>query len=204
MPDNHDSERRSSSPEPATFNGKQKPKLGLQTAALPTFATNALSFSMPSPDRLQYSNKESVKVNAGLWYSGGDGSDTASLLLSSAPAVDFDFSQIIVPIVAPAAKLSTAILVDRLLHPPPHAFVHGVVSIQWVIGVLGQQHIKFRHSDERYVLAVDSNLREEGVSLGMPALYMEWLCGDDEETSATEQALHLTAEFFENINSGEE
>jgi hypothetical protein len=204
MPGSHDSERRSASPQSVPFNGKQTPKLDLQTVAPPAFTNNELSFSMPSPERLQYSNKESVKVNAGLWYGGQEGSDSTSLLLSNVPAVDFDFSQIIVPIVAPAAKPTTAVLVDRLLHPPPHAFVHGVLSIQWVIGVLGQQHIKFRHSDERYVLAVNSNLREEGVSLGMPALYIEWLCGDDEETSATEQALHLTAEFFENINSGKE
>jgi hypothetical protein len=215
MPGSDDPERPSSSPQPAALHDKPEPDIDLQTVTpltSPSFANHVLSFSMPDPERLQYSNKESCKVNAGIFYGGKDDSgreandtvDSTNLFSTNLPAVGIDFSQIIIPIVAPEPKPSSAVLVHRLLKPPPHAFVHGILSIQWVIGVVGQQHIKFRDSDERYVLAVDSDLRKQGFSLGIPALYMEWLCGDDEETSATEQGLHLTVAFFQDINYEEE
>jgi hypothetical protein len=114
--------------------------------------------------------------------------------------VDIDFSQLVVPIVAPEAKPTSETLANRLLHPPSHAFVHGVLSMQWVIGVVGQEHIEFRANDERYVLARASYLRDKGTSLGLPALYMEWLCGDDDEVSAAEQGVNLTPDFFDDIN----
>jgi hypothetical protein len=102
-----------------------------------------------------------------------------SVFHTNKPAVDVDFGQLIAPIVAPEPLASAEALVHKLIHPPSHAFVYGVLSMQWVIGVIGQQHITFRNNDERYVLASDSKLREKGTALGMPVLYMEWLCGAD-------------------------
>lgn len=159
---------------------------------------------MPIFERLQYSNKESVKVNSGLcygtWYN-PDSISTAEtgFFNTNKPAVDMNFSQLTAPIVAPAPPPSAQALVYKLLHPPPHAFVHGVLSMQWVIGVIGQQHITFRNNDERYVLASDSELRKKGTAFGISALYMEWLCGDDEDVSATEQGLHLTPEYLDEV-----
>ena len=156
---------------------------------------------MPSQDRNWYSNKESGKVNAGLGFRGIESGDeqldeAKSTSSTNAPAVNINFSQLIAPTVAPEPKPSTEDLARQLLHPPPHAFVHGVLSIQWLIGAVGQEHIKFRESDERYVLAANSQLRDRGARLGIPALYMEWLCGDNHEESAAEQSINLTPEFF--------
>lgn len=169
------------------------------------FDHHASSFSMPDPDRICYSNKESAKVNIGLapvsWYDQdlefehADGSFS-----TNKPAVDIDFSQLLCPIVAPESKPSVEALVSRLLNPPPHAFVYRTLSIQWVIGAIGQRHVDFRESDERYVLAQDSELRHSGTALGMPALYMEWLSGDNKDISATDQGVHLTPDYFEEVN----
>ncbi|KAF1914871.1 hypothetical protein BDU57DRAFT_454841 [Ampelomyces quisqualis] len=162
---------------------------------------------MPNFERLQYSNKESVKVNMGLTYGTRHDSNrisTASVgTHTNNPAVDVDFARLTAPMVASARQLGTAALIHKLLHPPPHAFVYGVLSMQWVIGVIGPQHIKFRNNDERYVLAFNSQLRTQGAAYGIPVLYREWLCGDDEEMSATEQGLHLTPGYFEEVSSDE-
>ncbi|EAT88581.1 hypothetical protein HBI56_042990 [Parastagonospora nodorum] len=163
------------------------------------------SFSMPDPDRICYSNKESAKVNIGLdcvsWYDQDlEFAHADGPFSTNKPAVDVDFSQLICPIVAPESKPSVEALVSRLLNPPPHAFVYRTLSIQWVIGAMGQRHVEFRESDERYVLAQNSELRRMGTALGMPALYMEWLCGDDEDISATDQGVHLTPDYFEEVN----
>jgi hypothetical protein len=55
----------------------------------------------------------------------------------------------------------------------------------------------YRDSDARYVLKANSELRLRGRELGLPAAYLEWLCGDDPEHSATEQGIMFTREFFE-------
>ncbi|CAO2648762.1 Nn.00g097110.m01.CDS01 [Neocucurbitaria sp. VM-36] len=162
------------------------------------------TFCMPFPERNQYSNNESGKVNAGLDFGGGafEGpvfEEPANMLATNVAAVNIDFSQLIIPIVPPEPRPSVEVLVQRLLHPPPHAFIHAVLSLQWVRGAVGQDHFDFRESDERYVLSRDSELREHGGQLSIPALYMEWLCGDNELVSSTEQSVYLTPEFFEEI-----
>jgi hypothetical protein len=165
---------------------------------------------MPSPEQNQYSNKQSTKVNAGLCFGAGadqsntETSTTSEVVISNsyAPTMDIDFSQLVVPIQL-SSKSSAAPPVEQLVrilvHPPQHAFLHGVLSIQWVIGATGQSHFHFRYSDERYILAPGSSVRTEGTRLGLPPVYMEWLCGEEEESSPTEQGMLLTRKFFEGL-----
>jgi hypothetical protein len=89
-------------------------------------------------------------------------------------------------------------LVQQLLEPPSHAFPHGTLSIQWVLGLVGMRHFVFRDKDERYVLVAHSELRQRGRDLGLPAIYLEWLCGVDGGTAA-EQSVCLTPGFFMEI-----
>ena len=129
---------------------------------------------MPSPGRNQYSNKESVKVDAGLDLGTSDGAcNVASWLATNIPAVDIEFSQIVVPVIAPAVSPIVDRLVHHLLQSPPHAFLHSTLSMQWVMGTVGIEHMEFRQSDERFVLARDLALRKKGAELGMPVMYME-------------------------------
>jgi hypothetical protein len=194
MSDNHNADRPLRTPRQASFEEANNSAETQQEVVSPPppFSNDALSFPMPNPDRNQYSNKESTKVNAGLaygnWHEDDEEEDCAAVYLCiGKPAVDIDFSQLDVPIVAPEVKPTSEALASRLLHPP-------------VIGVVGQEHIEFRANNERYVLAQASHLREKGMSLGLPALYMEWLCGDDDEVSAAEQGVNLTPDFFDDIN----
>lgn len=155
---------------------------------------------MPSFERNQYTNKEGTKVNAGIIKN--DPGSRYNFKLATKPkipTVDIDFSQLAVPIVKPEAPPSASQLVERLLHPPPYAFVHGTLSIQWTIGVIGTQHFNFRVSDERHILGDTAELRLKGTTMGLPAVYLEWLCGDDESDSATEQGVCLTPRFFSDI-----
>jgi hypothetical protein len=210
MPDSHGShgaEQPSPSPRRTSFGAASVPASSRSTAStLQSFADDDLLFSMPDPDRICYSNKESGKVNMGLdcggWYDQDlEFKELIGPFCTNKPAVDIDFSQLVIPIVAPEPKPTSEALMHRLLHPPPHAFVYRTLSIQWVIGAVGRQHIEFRENDERYVLAQNSELRTRSAALGMPALYMEWLCGDDKEVSATDQGVHLTPEYFDEVNS---
>ncbi|KAF2242645.1 hypothetical protein BU26DRAFT_438139 [Trematosphaeria pertusa] len=158
-------------------------------------------FTMPSEERNRYWNKETAKVNAGLDFGGSreDGKEarqTIGAWCSNNPVVNIDFSSFHVPSAAPGTKPSTEELVQRLLNPPAHAFVHGVLSIQWVITVAGTENFCFRASDERFVLSQTSALRREGHALGMRTAYLEWLCGDDLGSSAAEQGMFLTPAFF--------
>jgi hypothetical protein len=208
MSSSQDAERSSRSPRRASFEAAKpytdkRPDVASSTQLFPY---DAIPYSMPSQDRIRYSHKESVKVNAGLEYGAWEDHDqvddcAAGFLYTNKPAVDIDFSQLVAHIIQPEPTPTSEALADRLLHPPSHAFVHGTLSIQWVAGVVGHKHIVFRNSDERYVLAKSSDLRSKGTDLGLPALYMEWLCGDDDELSATEQSLALTPRFFSDINS---
>ncbi|KAH8731539.1 hypothetical protein GQ44DRAFT_736009 [Phaeosphaeriaceae sp. PMI808] len=157
---------------------------------------------MPSPERNRYSNKESSKVNAGLC---NRGQEDASEWPADIPfymnrcSVKRSFGQSITTGLLLKVSPSVEIIAYRLLHPPSHAFVHNTLSIQWVVGAAGFAHMKFREIDERYVLAQDSDLCRQGRALGIPALYMEWLCGTGDDASAAEQAVSLTPDFFEEI-----
>ncbi|KAF1836785.1 hypothetical protein BDW02DRAFT_492836 [Decorospora gaudefroyi] len=144
---------------------------------------------MPSPERNQYSNKESSKVNAGLAFGLANS--------SNAPQAIINFGTLPFSCVVPEPKPSLRSLVNTLCHPPAHAFVHGTLSIQWVLGAVGMRQFVFREADERYVLKPDSRLRLSGLRLGLPGVYIEWLCGDEEGVTATEQGMVLTREFFE-------
>jgi hypothetical protein len=207
MSDSQDAERSSRSPRRVSFEAAESSTEKRPDAASSPqlFAYNAMPCGMPNQERICYSNKESIKVNAGLGHGGWQDRDqgencAAGSLQTNMTAVDIDFSQLIVPIVLPEPKPTSEALAGRLLHPPPHAFVYGTLSIQWVVGVVGHRHIVFRNSDERYVISKSSDLRNKGTALGLPALYMEWLCGDDDEISATEQSVALTPQFFNDIN----
>ncbi|KAH7073107.1 hypothetical protein BKA63DRAFT_416739 [Paraphoma chrysanthemicola] len=163
---------------------------------------------MPNPERNLYSNKESVKVNAGLPVDASkvdqekNGYSSSEAFKTDISAISMDFSKLLVPIVAPEPAPSVETLVHRLLQPPKNAFLHGILSIQWVRGVLGHKDVVFREQDERYVLAAESELRLSGSALGLPALYLEWLCGDDDDFSAAEQGVYLTPEYFEEVAEG--
>ncbi|KAF2876164.1 hypothetical protein BDV95DRAFT_483789 [Massariosphaeria phaeospora] len=156
--------------------------------------------AMAEPHRKLYFNKESAKVNASL--ATGPARNAAALNISHAfsspnPVVSIDFSQLHIPRLAPRPKPSTATLVHRLVNPPPHAFTHGSLALSWVVGVAGPAHFACRWSDGRFVLTRDSALRKEGRKAGLPGVYWEWLCGDDEELSSAELGVCLTREFFE-------
>ncbi|KAF1358146.1 hypothetical protein EJ07DRAFT_66528, partial [Lizonia empirigonia] len=164
------------------------------------------SQDIPSLERNQYSNKQSARVNAGLGYGVSHSETEAGVkataeqctLSGNTSAVDMDFSQLNAAFQLPLPTSPTVEhLVRTLLHPQPHAFPHGVLSMQWVIGALGQTHFRFRESDERYILAPDSIVRTEGMHLGLPPAYLEWLCGNEEGSSPTEQGMLLTPDFFE-------
>lgn len=199
MAGDHDAEHSSRSPRRGSFGDATDTNVLSQESASerPPFTRHASSLSMPSIELLQYANKGSAKVNAGLTY-GGSATQTGSgdIFCSNKPAVDIEFAQLVAPIVAPEPKPCTEVLVHRLLNPPAHAFVHGTLSIYWVLGAVGKHHFKFRTNDERYVFKPQADLRKRGSSLGVPLLLMEWLSGDDETMSATEQGMHLTPAFF--------
>ena len=146
-----------------------------------------------------YSNKESTKVNSGLCFGQSTFTDSRSIFQVSALVNELELSPLLASPLPPKFEPTTDQLVRRLLSPPPHAFLHGVLSIQWVIGAVGMPEFRFRDSDERYVLAEGSKLRIHGKALGLPAAYLEWLCGDDEEVMSSEQGLCLTPEFFQGI-----
>jgi hypothetical protein len=176
---------------------------------------------MPSPERNQYSNKESAKVNNGLDFGIPESTDTSpapssdtspisqqnssnsppdpsSAFASNLPSVDIEFSLLSTPPVAPEPKPSLGRLIHRLLHPPQHAFPHGTFSIQWVIGAVVYRHFEFRDSDERWVLKRDSGLRERGREMGTPVVLWEWLTGNG-EGSASDLGVMLTPESFKEL-----
>lgn len=153
-----------------------------------------------SPERYQHFNKQSVKVNNGLTFRSTDFDRqvVTSAFASDVPPTDIDFSVFIVP--ASTSLTVTKVSADtvhRLLNPPKHAFTHGVLSINWVIGLVGAAQFRCRERDERFLLKKESILRIKGRKLGLPAAYHEWLCGDDPGGSSTEEGTLLTKEFFE-------
>lgn len=210
MTRHNNTERRSSYSQCASYgphDDEDNDSMALPFNSLIAHTAHSTLTGMPSFDRNKYSNKESAKVNQGLpfWFPIDDNetannTNVAKALTSQAPALKIAFGRFTMPTMPPAASTLTEQLVRLLLSPPPHAFLHGVLSIQWVIGAVGRlQHFIFRSSDERFLLKEDSELRNRGANLGMPAPYMEWICGDDEGITAAEQGLCLTSEFFEEL-----
>jgi hypothetical protein len=194
----------------------QQPPAPQQTGGEASNSPAPENTGMPRPERNQYSNKESAKVNSGLDFGLPQSTDTATLdsgielgspsvpdvssvCLSNRPVVAVDFSLLSLPPALPEPQPSLQRLVHRLLHPPAHAFPHSTLSIQWIIGAVGYRHFGFRTSDERWVLKRDSELRNRGKELGIPILLWEWLAGDNEGATATEQSLCLTRAFFSEL-----
>ncbi|ORY11403.1 hypothetical protein BCR34DRAFT_601354 [Clohesyomyces aquaticus] len=89
------------------------------------------------------------------------------------------------------------VIVRHLLTPPPHAFLNGVLAINWVVGAAGSSHFEFRDADERIVLTQSSVIRQHGAALGLPRALLGWLCGNDPEFTSTEESMILTPDFFE-------
>ncbi|KAK1919773.1 hypothetical protein P3342_002066 [Pyrenophora teres f. teres] len=135
---------------------------------------------MAHPERNMYSNKESAKVNSGHYFEQNTLADTSNVFQVRATVIDIDFG-FLISHVGTVEKPTSEEIVRRLLRPPPHAFLHGLLSIQWVIGTVGIENFEFRDRDERYVLAQGSELRIHGKVLGLPAAYWEWLHGGDED-----------------------
>ncbi|KAF2793099.1 hypothetical protein K505DRAFT_306399 [Melanomma pulvis-pyrius CBS 109.77] len=173
-------------------------------------------------ERPQRFNKESHKVNVRLPAFSSTitpAEDTTTAWASNKPVVDIDFSQFVVPTIptppqtclsatAYVAKLkakraaivtipTSPTAVQNLLSPPHHAFVHGVLSINWVISAVGGQHFVARERDRRVVLKQNSEIRLSGERMGVRGALLGWLCGDDEEVSAAEEGVCLTREYFQ-------
>lgn len=184
-------------------------QLSVQTSLLTPMAESAaMEDSSPDPEFNEYANRQSGKVNIGLNYGGAprhddeervtDATPTNPSMTKTAATADIAISTLAVSAAASPPTAPTAEdIVCVLLRPQPHAFLHGVLSIQWVIGAIGQFHFDFRASDERYVLKAQSEIRIKGKSLGLSEMYLEWLCGDEEEASPAEQAMLLTKKFFD-------
>lgn len=134
------------------------------------------------PEQHRLFNRQSTKVNSGLDFGAaqndGDGDDND---VKSAFALNINMADLgdtlrsfVVPIQPPRKRtLTTEEIVARLLAPPPHAFVHGVLNLNWTISVAGIKHFKYRDDTERYVLKAESELRLHGKELGLPAVYYE-------------------------------
>ncbi|KAH7131881.1 hypothetical protein B0J11DRAFT_428979 [Dendryphion nanum] len=151
-------------------------------------------------DRHHNFNRQSGKVNHGLDFGGAPSSDEdmQSSFDTPNPPLGIEFSTLIVPPVAPEPKITIKQLVAKLMNPSAHAFVYGVLSIGWVVGVAGYEHFEGKGADVQFSLRPESPLRKYGRKLGIPAGYHEWLCGDEDGTSATECGMMLTPEFFIN------
>ncbi|XPS79636.1 hypothetical protein M3J07_011634 [Ascochyta lentis] len=214
MSDDRKGNQPSRSPGQATYDWYMTARF--QSLSIQTYSNRPMPYqprtqTMPEPEHSQYLNTQSMKVNAGLDFGRANNETKGlvkatspdSILDSNAPVLNIDFRDLRVPaqIPIPIPPMAEE-LIPTLLHPPPHAFLHGVLSMQWVMGALGQCHFHFRSNDERYVLAPDSTVRTEGAHLGLPPVYLEWLCGDEEESSPTEQGMHLTPRFFEELREG--
>lgn len=183
--------------------------LTVQTRSVPGWSCEEQCRRMPDPELSTYFNKQSGKVNSGLSFldvthdcrpcskSGDDDTRFAEV----------DFRQFDAPTHLSAtapANLPTEQLVQSLLHPPAHAFLHGVLSFQWVVGTLGYCHFVLRESDERYILSTESAIRTEGLHFGLPNVLLEWLCGTIEHSSPTEQAMLFTLDFFQDLSDEQE
>lgn len=201
MPANRDTHHPSRSPCPTSRHVSAggpapSPQLDFFRQSPPSTRHLSIKASIPSADRNKYSNKESARVNAGLdctsgLYKAAHGEETTTLV------VNVDFSQFVVPPVQPARPPTAEALVHRLLQPPLYAFLHGTLSLHWVIGAVGYKNFVFFEADERFVLAQESELRAKGKEFGVPAVFLEWLCGYDAAVSASELGVCLTPEFFD-------
>jgi len=160
-------------------------RLAVQTSSLtPLGDSAAMEDSSPDPEFNEYDNRQSVKIIAGLDFGGPtrnhdeeeitDATATNPHMTKNASTVDVDTGNLDVPATtAPPTAPTTEDLVRVLLRPPPHALLHGVLSLQWVLGAIGKSHFDFRASDERYVLRPKFELRLAGKRLGLPEVYLE-------------------------------
>ncbi|KAF3005962.1 hypothetical protein E8E13_010253 [Curvularia kusanoi] len=212
MPDRHHDEQRPPSRRhaardchlAATFQ-----RLVIQTPFAQDSSGTQQCHGTPDPEHSRYFNKQSVKVNCGLkeFEATQDHQECRMIAPNETTMEDVGFGQYAdsahIPQIVPTFP-STEQLVHHLLHPPAHAFLHGVLSLQWVVGALGFLHFILRESDERYILSPGSTVRTEGASLGMPLTYLEWLCGTVEHSSPTEQAMLFTQKYFQTLNDERE
>jgi hypothetical protein len=123
--------------------------LSVQTSSpTPVAGSPTMENSSPDPEYNEYGNGQSAKVNAGLDFGGPnrnydademtDATATNTHMTKSAPIVDVDTGTLYVSATtAPHAVPTTEDLARALLHPPPHAFLHGALSFQWVMGAIG-------------------------------------------------------------------
>lgn len=129
--------------------------LSVQTSLYtPSADSAAIEDSSPDPEFNEYGNKQSAKINAGLDFGGPTKNDDEEgmtdatapnpNMTKNTPVMSVDISTLDVPT---AASPPTAPLVEDLvcvlIRPPPHAFFHGVLSIQWVIGATGRSQFDF-------------------------------------------------------------
>jgi hypothetical protein len=183
--------------------------LTMQARSVPGWSCEEQCRRMPDPELSTYFNKQSGKVNSGLSLfdvtqgcrprSKGANEDTLF--------AEVDFRQFNVParfFATAPANPPTEQLVQSLLHPPAHAFLHGVISFHWIVGTLGFCHFVLRESDERYILSTESAVRTEGLHFGLPNVLLEWLCGTMEHSSPTEQAMLFTKDFFQGLSDEQE
>jgi hypothetical protein len=169
-----------------------------------TESVNDLAF-----ERNHTFNKASAKVNSGLSLGLGasyDGDTAFSPFAMNTPILGIDFSAFQVPVqtlpVLPKRKAATSnttveVIIRRLLAPPPHAFVHGVLSLNWVIATAGAAEFKNREGDGRFVLSRTSLLNAKGREMGLPGMLWEWMCGGDGDVVQEDMGMGLTREFFE-------
>ncbi|KAF2710359.1 hypothetical protein K504DRAFT_260119 [Pleomassaria siparia CBS 279.74] len=163
-------------------------------------------------------NKESGKVNAQLSAFPSAllcGRDKTGAWASNSPVGDIEFSRLAVPTLPMPPRLNVkeyaperlashrlpipiaASALQLLKKPPEHAYVHGVLSINWVLAAIGRQHFITRKGDGRLVLRQLSELRTRGEEWGLQGALLGWLKGDDANVSANEEGMMLTREFFE-------
>lgn len=98
-----------------------------------------------------------------------------------------------------AQEIPIEVTVYTLLHPPPEAFVGGILSLKWAVLTAGWSHFEPRDPDERPVLTKESRLRTEGMQLGITDAYHNWLCGDDPDYTETEDGFILTPSYFHGL-----
>jgi hypothetical protein len=129
------------------------------------------------------SNAQATTINHGLGYDSATAGESSTHNISPA---------------SPAFQIELKGLVSKLMKPPEYAFPYGMLSIYWVVQAAGYD-AHFECSDGRPVLKRDSQLRLSGRKLGLPAAYLEWICGDGntEEGSVADLNLLLTPEFFQ-------
>lgn len=131
-------------------------------------------------------NRASYRVNTGLPFNA-----SPPALPPSITSLDFSLTTISLTF-TPSSPPTLQSRIQILLHPPAHAFQHGVLTLNWAISVLGMQEFEQRgDGDGRWVLKRDSEVRVRGREMSIPAMLWEWLC------RVEVGGCWLTREFFE-------